>query len=285
MSRHFVIGRSWPPHRRPPQSAHISNILAASFFASASLLALMPAVATAADMPVKAQPMPGHNWTGCYVGLNGGGAASGSNFTSGVDAGTHLADPGDVAAVAASGTGSANDSNFIAGGQVGCNLQTGALVFGLEGDWDYFHSNATFTSQGTLPSTGDAFSVTQSMKTSSLATVRPRLGIVSDRTLIYVTVGAAFAKVSYAQSYADSTATPAIGGATGSATLTGWAAGAGWEKAWTESWSVKVEYLFAKFPTTNAVGAIVDTAVGANVLRGSADLTIQSVRLGLNYKF
>ena len=34
----------------------------------------------------------------------------------------------------------------------------------------------------------------------------------------------------------------------------GWTAGAGWEYAFAERWTVRAEYLFASFPTTNALG-------------------------------
>jgi hypothetical protein len=44
----------------------------------------------AADMPVKAPAAKTYNWGGCYVGLNGGGAESGSDFTTTVGPGTHL---------------------------------------------------------------------------------------------------------------------------------------------------------------------------------------------------
>ncbi len=241
--------------------------------------------ATAADMPLKAAPAAAaFSWTGCYVGVNGGGAASGSSFTSVVDPGTHLVDPADLATASGFGTGSANDLGFIGGGQAGCNLQTGSFVVGIEGDWDYFGSKPTFNNPNGTLTTGDTVSITQSLKTSSLATVRPRLGIVSDRTLIYATGGAAFAKVSYTQTYEDSL-NNAVGAATGSTTLVGWTVGAGWEWAWTDHVTVKTEYLFAKFPTTNALGGILDTAGGANVLHGSTDLTIQTARLGLNYRF
>jgi outer membrane immunogenic protein len=245
---------------------------------------LLAGAAAAADMPMKAAAAHVFNWTGCYVGLNGGGASGGSNFTSRVDPGTHLVDPIDLATVNVLGTGSANDLGFIGGGQAGCNLQNGAFVVGVEGDWDYFGSKSTFSNPNGILTTLDTVTTTQSLKTSSLATIRPRLGIVSDRTLIYVTGGAAFAKVSYAQAYAD-TLNSAVGAATGSTTLIGWTVGAGWEWAWTDHVTVKTEYLFAKFPTTNALGGILDTAAGANVLHGSADLTIQTARLGLNYRF
>ena len=151
---------------------------------------MLAGAATAADMPAKAAAAaaaPAFNWTGCYVGINGGAAASGSSFTSAVDPGSHLTDPADLATVSAFGSGSANDVGFLGGGQAGCNLQTGAFVVGIEGDWDYFGSKPTFNNLNGTLTTGDTVSITQSLKTSSLATIRPRLGIVSDRTLIYVT--------------------------------------------------------------------------------------------------
>jgi outer membrane immunogenic protein len=248
-------------------------------------LALAPfAAATAADLPTKAPSPPAFSWSGCYVGVNGGGGASGSNFTTSVDPGTHLT-LDDAATVGAFGTGSGNDSNFLAGGQIGCNWQSGTYVYGVEADADYFHSNASFLNgTGTL-STGDSFAVTQTLTTNYLATLRPRLGVAADRSLFYVTGGAAFTRVSYVESYSDSL-NNGIGAATGSQSLIGWTAGGGWEYAWNDHFITRVEYLFADFPkVTNAVGLITDTAGGSNVLHGSADLVIQTVRLGLNYKF
>jgi outer membrane immunogenic protein len=270
---------------RCPSRAWRSVSLGLMFAGIALSTPILVSDAAAADLPLKAAPaVAAFNWTGCYVGVNGGGAASGSSFASVVDPGTHLVDPADLATANAFGTGSANDPGFIGGGQAGCNLQTGAFVIGIEGDWEYFGSNPTFNNPNGTLTTGDTVSVTQSLKTSSLATIRPRLGIVSDRTLIYATGGAAFAKVSYTQTYAE-TLNSAVGAATSSTTLVGWTVGAGWEWAWTDHVTVKTEYLFAKFPTTSALGGILDTAGGANVLHGSSDLTVQTARLGLNYRF
>ena len=191
-------------------------VLAGLAFLSAPMLV---GTATAADMPMnmpmKAAAAPVLNWTGCYIGINGGGAAAGSSFSTAVDPGTHLLDPADLATANQYGTGSANDLGFIGGGQVGCYYQTGAWVAGIEGDWDYFRSTPTFSNPNGTLTTGDTVTITQSLKTSSLATIRPRLGIVSDRTLIYVTGGAAFARVSYTQSYTD-TLNNAVGTATDS---------------------------------------------------------------------
>jgi outer membrane immunogenic protein len=250
--------------------------------AAALVATLSSTFGLAADMPMKAPAAPPHSFTGCYLGVNGGGAALGANFTGQVDPGTHLVDPGDLAAVGTA-VSSANQGTFLGGGQIGCNLQTGAFAFGLEGDADYLSATPRVASSGTL-STGDNFTVVQAAKANGLMTVRPRLGIVSDRTFIYLTGGAAFTKVTYTQTYADTLAM-ATGNATASRSLTGWTAGAGWEWAWTAHWSVKVEYLFAQFPKTSALGGILDTAGGANALHGSTDLALQVARLGLNYKF
>ena len=79
-----------------------------------ALVILGQASAVAADMPVKAPATPVYNWTGCYAGINGGAAASGSDFHSNVDPGTHFTDPGDVGpggTVATAGTGSAKSLN------------------------------------------------------------------------------------------------------------------------------------------------------------------------------
>lgn len=251
------------------------------------LAPILAGVAAAADMPMQmkaAATTPVFNWTGCYVGINAGGAASGSDFTSRLDPGTHLVDPADLAIAGATGTGSANDAGFIGGGQAGCNLQSGGFAFGIEGDWDDLRSTPKFTSPNGVLGTGDNVMVSQSLRTSSLATIRPRLGIVTDRNFLYATGGVAFAKVSYAQTYTD-TLNAAVGTAAGSTTLVGWTVGGGWEWAWTDHVTLKTEYLFAKFPTTNVLGRIADNAGGANALHGSYDLTIQTARLGLNYKF
>jgi len=250
---------------------------------------LVGAAAVAADMPmnmpVKAAAPPVINWTGCYVGANVGGGASGSNFDSAIDPGTHLFDP-DRAVVAGSGAGSHGGDGLLAGGQVGCNIQSGLLVAGLEGDFDYFHSNPFFVNNTNTLSDGvTPFTITQSVKTDYLATIRPRVGIASDRNLAYLTAGVAFARVNYLETYSDGGAPAGSGSAAASKSLVGWVAGAGWEYALADHWTFRAEYLYAGFSKVNAVGAITDPGGGANVLHGSSDLTIQALRAGVNYKF
>ena len=253
--------------------------------AAATPLALPSTAANAADMPAKAPAARTYNWGGCYIGANGGGAESGSDFTTTVGAGTHLT-PADAALVSVGGTGSANGPNFLGGGQAGCNWVSGTWVYGLEGDVDYFRSNPQIINgTATLSDGVTSFTVGQSLTTNYLATVRPRLGVAADRNLFYITGGPAFTKTSYTQTYLDALVPSGTGVATGSKFLVGWTAGVGWEYAWTDNWTLRLEYLFASFPTTSGAGAITDAAGGTNPFHGSADLVIQTARAGVNFKF
>jgi len=293
MSSHTVMGRLKPLYRKPLQPACIFNLRSARFLTAAALVAFVSSVAAAADMPMNNMPMkasvvpatPAYQWTGCYVGLNGGGGAAGSSFHTTVDPGTYLG-AADAAEVGNDGSGSHNNSNFLGGGQAGCNWQTGTVVAGLEGDFDYFRSNSSFFNDtNALPVLGFPFVIGQQLTTNYLATVRPRIGMAADRNFAYITGGVAFTKASYTESYVDGNAPPATGIATGSKFLTGWTAGAGWEYALSDHWLIRLEYLLAAFPTTSALGTITNPGGGTNTLHGSGDLVMQVARAAVNFKF
>ena len=258
-------------------------VLAARLLAATIALAGLSTAAAAADMPLKAPPPPPvYQWTGCYVGINGGAGASASDFDASVGAGTYLTGT-DPATVGADGSGSANQTKFVGGGQLGCNWQTNTVVFGLEGDFDYFHSNSNFyNNTDTLADGVTTFVAGQSLSTNYLATVRPRIGIAADRNFAYITGGVAFTEANYTVSYAD--AAGAVGSASASKSLIGWVVGAGWEHAFADHWTLRFEYLFSSFPSSSASGTITGPG-GTNPLSGSGDLVIQVARAGMNYKF
>jgi outer membrane immunogenic protein len=222
-----------------------------------------------------------YQWSGCYAGLNAGGGASASNFTTTVGEGTQLVGS-DPATVSNDGSGSGSGSNFLGGGQAGCNWQTGTVVVGLEGDFDYYRSNSNFLNNTDTLAASTSFAVGQSLKTDYLATVRPRIGIAADRNFAYITGGVAFTEAHYAETYGDGAG--ALGSASASKALTGWTAGAGWEYALAAHWTVRLEYLFSGFSTTSATGAITGPT-GSNPLHGSGDLIVQVARAGVNFKF
>jgi outer membrane immunogenic protein len=102
--------------------------------------------ALAADMPLKARPLPVEvfSWTGCYVGLNGGW------FRESVDtpAGIAVIPPLTPTAFPADHVdlGELNANSGAIGGQVGCRWQTASQwVFGVEGDFDWTDLHGTVT--------------------------------------------------------------------------------------------------------------------------------------------
>ena len=150
---------------------------------AAAILVAAGGHALAADLPTRGIPAPlppvVYNWTGFYLGINGGFGTGNSNWSDG-PIGT---------------TGGFTTSGFLVGGTLGANYQTGDYVVGIEGDgeWTNLHGNSGSTC-------GDIAAVVSppvSCQTQSqwLATVRGRVGYAFDRFLVYGTAGAAFGNV------------------------------------------------------------------------------------------
>src|SRR5437764_4090932 len=95
-------------------------------------VACLPAGAAdmAARIPAKAPvmaPEPAWNWTGFYIGVNGGYGWANSTHT-------------DVFGVT---TGSFKQNGGLIGGTIGYNWQTSPAVLGLEGDLDWASINGS----------------------------------------------------------------------------------------------------------------------------------------------
>ena len=199
--------------------------------------------------------------------------------------GTHLGAAANVLAVSAAGTGSAHgDGSFIGGGQVGCNMQSGTFVWGVEADISGLSARANLNGVGVL-TTGDTFTIDSSTKNSWFGTVRGRVGVAFDRSLLYVTGGLAVTELKYSQAYFD-TLINSVGAVDASQTKTGWTLGAGWEYAFTNNWTVKAEYLYARFGGTNGAYTVVSTLGGTNAVATSVNYEQKQIaRIGLNYLF
>jgi outer membrane immunogenic protein len=152
-----------------------------------------------------------YNWSGFYLGANGGGAWGTSNWDS---------------------AGSFNLSGALIGGTAGFNWQTGHVVLGLEGDvdWSSLHGGTT-----TLCPAGC------NTNNEWLATVRGRAGYAFDRFLPYVTGGLAVGDIR--------ASTPGFAGA--NQTNAGWTVGGGLEYALTNNWTAKAEYLHVDLGNLN----------------------------------
>lgn len=216
--------------------------------------------ALAADLPQPGLPpaqSPGvYNWTGLYIGINGGYGTGNSNWSDG-PVGT---------------TGSFPTSGFLIGGTVGANYQIGQYVFGIEGDADW--SNLQGSSGSTCGAISALVPPPVGCQTQSewLATLRGRVGYAFDRILVYGTAGAAFGNIQTGLN-PPSTFDSAI--------EAGWTVGGGLEFAFAQNWTAKVEYLFVDLP--NGACTTVGNCGGA---AGSIVSFNENVlRAGINFKF
>jgi outer membrane immunogenic protein len=171
--------------------------------------------AAAADIPRRveraAPPVPYvapmYNWTGFYVGINGGG---------GFGTGSLSGRPS---------TGDFDTSGGLVGGTAGYNWQSNQIVWGLETDIDWSNIEGSRTCRGGLHC---------EVRNEWLGTVRGRVGYAMDRWMPYVTGGLAYGDVN-----ARVTGFPGR-----SDTRTGWTVGGGVEFALWAPWTAKVEYLY-----------------------------------------
>src|SRR5262249_9222918 len=139
-------------------------------------LAGMALPASAADLgvrPAPIVPLPvAYNWTSCYIGANGGGKWADFSNDGALLVGTVPVFPFGV-------VDDNSSSGGMGGGQVGCQWQSGAFVFGIEGDFDGTSLRRTFVANGFvfpfIP--GD----TLDFKNDWQASVRGRLGYAWDR--------------------------------------------------------------------------------------------------------
>ncbi len=190
-----------------------------------------------------------YDWSGFYVGvLAGVGTGEAVSTTTGVSTSVPLA-------------------GAIAGVTVGGNMQSGKIVFGLEGDlaWAGLKGETTCNLNPAYSCHGEI---------SWSGTARVRLGYSLDSTLLYGTAGLA---VAGGKATVESTP-PGLTGSHDS-TSYGWIAGAGAEMAFNANTSVKIEYAYTDYGTVNAPAGTVAAAAS------SIDTATHSVKAGLNFHF
>ena len=204
-----------------------------------------------------------HNWTGFYVGIDGGYGWQRSAGTLTTAAGAVLT-PYDYSV-----------TGPFAGSFVGGNYQFNRFVLGVEGDWQW--SNLTGNSQNLAPlgATGalpaGPFTISTTIK--DYGSIRGRVGVAFDRFLVFGTGGWATGNPSTA--FALTGAAPFV---TTGAKSDGWTAGAGVECAITDTILGRIEY---RYTSLEALGF-------SNATTNSADAgtraPISDFRVGIAYK-
>ncbi len=248
------------------------------------LLASAAAFTALLAAPAIAQPSGDYNWTGFYIGLNGGGAWANSDLNSSVNPTTNTYFlPGNLAAVNANGHGSISPSGFTGGAQGGYNWQSGALVLGAETDFEAIDISQNGARTVDYPASPGSFTTTHGVSANWLWTLRGRAGWAGGGWLIYGTGGLAVASVASRQHFSDTFG--AAETANTSDTRTGWTLGGGVERALGGGWSVRGEYLYAGFEGVSSSGQLTGVAPQTATFRNSAQLNLNIFRAGVNFKF
>ena len=224
---------------------------------AASWTAIGAMSAQAADMPPHVVATPSYkapqaqpfDWSGFYLGINGGYAGARSSWS-------------DPAAGADSGRFTGNGGTV--GGQLGYNWQLGHSVLGIETDMNWLNAKGSAAGPGGVCAT-DGGGLCQTGQ-SWLGTTRLRAGYAIDRWLPYLTGGLAYGNVQALQP-----------NGTTNTVRSGWTAGAGLEYGFSRDWSAKLEYLHIDLGTATFMGA----ASGTPTL--SVPVTDNLVRAGINY--
>jgi len=234
-------------------------------FAAVSIGLSGPAIAGGlANAATEPAMMPAQlDWSGAYIGgFVGGGSYAGTVNDQGGDA---LDTDGLVNRL--------DDFGGEIGLTAGYNVQRGSLVYGAEVDYAAisFAVSENFDDQAQ-----------QDAETSSLLSLRGRIGVAIDQSLIYGTVGYGLASV-------VGCATDEVGNCEPDNddivafddTLGGLVFGLGLEHRLSDALSVKLEYI--QFESVWSDDIDYATEEAAEIARFSADH--QAIRLGVNYHF
>src|SRR5882672_2334290 len=225
----------------------------------------MAAPASAADMAVKARPAPVlapiYDWTGFYIGANGGWGQNRSCW--------NFVDPLGVAFA----EGCRERSGGLAGGQIGYRWQANQWVFGLEaqGDWADLTSTRVSVINPTLSTRA---------KTDGIGLFTGQIGYAWNAALLYVKGGAAVTS----NRFSIFNNITGIELAAASSTRWGGTVGVGFEYGFAPNWSFGVEYDHLFLGDANNSFSIVNPNV-VGVLNSRITQDVDMVTLRVNYRF
>ncbi|RXH09680.1 porin family protein [Bradyrhizobium guangzhouense] len=178
----------------------------------------------------KAAPMVAaiYDWSGFYIGLNGGGGWSRKCWTNT----STLGGP----TVPAFDEGCHDATGGIVGGQVGYRWQSASWVFGLEGQGDWANLKGSNASLASAPIFG--FAATNQSKIDAIGLVTGQVGYAWSNVLWYAKGGLAIAH----DKYEGILTATSVTFDRASETRYGGAVGTGIEFGFAPNWSVGVEY-------------------------------------------
>jgi len=246
-----------------------------SFFAACLASIALTFVALAGPEPLAESkaviaPREPYNWTGFYIGINGGYAFDFAPEVSDLDF-LNVGPPVQSFTLDPDGP--------VGGAQVGFNWQPWVhLVLGVEGDGGYLGLYGVQRQPGS-PAPGTFAKILP----GAYATARGRVGLAFDRILLYATGG--WFGSDYERRVVDdqicSCGFP-LGSGEDEDWRSGWTAGGGLEWAFRDHWSVRLEYLYFDMEDGIVNVHVIQTG---NFRFGFDDENGHIVRAGLNFKF
>jgi len=224
----------------------------------------MAAPASAADMAVKAPPpapLPViYNWTGFYIGGNGGWGQS-RNCVDFLGAGFDFAD------------GCRERSGGVVGGQLGYRWQFNQFVVGVEGQGDWADLS------NTRVSLFDPRFSTRT-KTDGIGLITGQIGYAWNASLFYVKGGAAVTGNRFSI-LSNLTGAELVAA---SATRWGGTVGVGWEYGFAPNWSAGIEYDHLFMGNSNNSFSVVNP-INAAFLNNRISQDVDMVTARINYRF
>jgi outer membrane immunogenic protein len=246
-------------------------IVGAGFLSIAGVVS----AASAADLPARTYTKaptiapPIYDWTGVYIGLNGGGASSHECLTITSVAG---------AAVAPNSEGCHDATGGLVGGQIGYRWQSANWVLRVEaqGDWAALKgSNSSLTA--IIPYTNQT-------KVDAIGLFTGQVGYAWNNVLVYLKGGAAVTDNNYSSFFPVGNVFAAAGVPFNAASDTRWggAVGGGIEIGFAPNWFVGVEYDHLFMGNTSVTFPATSIAVGrSDNIRQDVDMGVVRV----NYRF
>ena len=244
----------------------------------AGLIALGAAApAVAADLPArpytaKAPAMIAaiYDWSGFYIGLNGGGGSAHKCW----DVNNALG----IVVAPAFREGCHNATGGMVGGQIGFRWQSGGFVFGVEaqGDWANLKGSNLSLAAGAL---GLSPLLTNQTKVDAIGLFTGQVGYAWNNVLWYVKGGAALTDDRYTGLLTGTN----IGLDTATEVRWGGAVGTGIEFGFAPNWSVGVEYDHLFMGSRNLNFTSVGTAAFTRNDRVTQDVDMGTVRV--NYRW
>ena len=226
-------------------------------FAAAAFVPASSVLAADLDIPPPVESLRPANfdWSGPYAGAFIGGITQTGTYDT-------------FCGICGTGTREMNGFGVNAGVLAGWNYQIDNFVMGVEGDWAF---------GGKVAKNDDPSELT-SFEMNNIGSLRARLGLAMDDTLLYATGGVAMVDTTFA-----TTDYPTGSGfaTSDSKWLTGWLIGAGMEHAFTDRLSGRLEYTYMGLPDT--VYTLVNGANSVDVTQSFSG--VHTIRAGLSYNF